>query len=148
MYTNASALEVSAILTQLVDDGTDHPNAYASRKLERDERNYLTIKREGLGMVFALQKFHHYLLANTYTFYAYNQALKYLVKKDLHHGRICRWVLLFQAFEFEVVVRLGKSNVGPDHLYRIESGEDPTWIDNDLLDAHLFKVEAIVAKLA
>ena len=49
----------------------------------------------------------------------------------------------FQEFEFEVVVRPGKLNVGPDHLSCINTGEDPTGIDDDLLDAHLFRIEAV-----
>ena len=32
-------------------------------------------------------------------------------------------------------------------MSRVESGEDPAGIDNDLLDAHLFRVEAIPAEL-
>ena len=61
-------------------------------------------EREALGMVFALQKYRHYLLANPYIFYTDHQALKYLFNKPLHHGRICHWLLLFQEFEFKVVV--------------------------------------------
>ena len=41
---DASALAVGAILTQPADDATDHPNAYASRKLNRVEHNYSTTK--------------------------------------------------------------------------------------------------------
>jgi hypothetical protein len=31
---------------------------------------------------------------------------------------------------------------GPDHLSRLEMGEDPTDIEDDLSDAHLFCIEA------
>lgn len=77
---------------------------------------------------FSLQKFRHYLLANPFTFYTDHQALKYLVNKSLHHGRIFQWLLLFREFEFEVVVHPEKGNVEPDHLSRVESGEDQTGI--------------------
>lgn len=83
-------------------------------------------------MVFALQKFRHYLLANPFIFYTDHQALKYLVNKPLHHGRICKWLLLFQEFEFEVIIQPGKANVELDHLSRIESGEDPTGLKQSL----------------
>ena len=99
-------------------------------------------------MVFALQKFKHYLLENPFIFYTDHQALKYLVNKPLHHGRIYRLFILFKEFEFEVVIRPGKANVRPDHLSIVKSGEDPTGIDDDLPDAHLFRVEAIPAELA
>ena len=95
-------------------------------------------EREALGMVFTLKKYRHYLLTNPFVFYTDHQALKYLVNKPLHHGRICRWLLLFQEFEFEVVVRPGKLNVSPDHLSRIDTGEEPIGVEDDLPGAHLF----------
>ena len=67
----------------------DYPIVYSSKKLNKAERNYSTTKREALGMVFALQKYRHYLLANPFILYKYHQALKYLVNKQLHHGMIC-----------------------------------------------------------
>ena len=56
----------------------DYPIVYSSKKLNKAKRNYLTTKREALGMVFALQKYRHYLLANPFVFYTDHQALKYL----------------------------------------------------------------------
>ena len=98
-------------------------------------------------MVFTLQKHRHYLLANPFVFYTDHQALKYLVNKSLHHGRICQWLLLFQEFEFEVIVRPGKLNVGPDLLSRIETGGEPTRVKHDLPDAHLLRVEVVPFEL-
>ena len=60
---------------------------------------------------------------------------------------IFRWLLLFQEFEFEVVVRPGKLNVGPDHLSWIDTGEEPIGVEDDLPDAHLFWIEAVPAEL-
>lgn len=81
---------VRKILTQPRYDQLDHPNAYASRKLNKVEINHSTIEIEGIGMIFYLQKFQHYLFENPFLFYTDHQALKYLVNKPLHHGRICR----------------------------------------------------------
>ena len=69
------------------------------------------------------------------------------MNKPPHHGRICWWLLLFQEFKFEVVVRPGKLNVGPDHLSQIDTREEPTGVEYDLTDAHLFWIEAVLAKL-
>ena len=104
-------------------------------------------EREALGMVFALQKYRHYPLANPFIFYTDHQALKYLVNKHLNHGRIFRWILLFQEFEFEVIVRPSKLNVGPNHLSRIDTREEPTGFKDDLPDAHLFRIEAVSTEL-
>ena len=100
VHIDASGIAIGAILTQPGDYGMDYPIVYSSQKLNKAERNYSTTEREALGMVFSLQKYRHYLLANPFIFYTDHQALKYLVNKPLHHGRICQWLLLFQEFEF------------------------------------------------
>ena len=70
-------------------------------------------------MVYALQKFRHYLLGGHFKMFIDHSALQYLVNKPVLGGRIYRWLLLFQEFDFEIVVKQGWLNVGPDHLSRI-----------------------------
>lgn len=53
-------------------------------------------------------------------------------------GGICRWLLLFQEYDFEVIVNLGRLNVRLNHLSSIDNGEEPTNINEILLDAQLF----------
>jgi hypothetical protein len=89
-------------------------------------------------MVYALQKFHHYLLGSVFKFFIDHSFLKYLVNKPVLGGRIYRWFLLFQEFDFEVVLKLGKHNMGLDHLSRIETGEFVNNLDDELPDAQLF----------
>jgi hypothetical protein len=74
-------------------------------------------------MVYALQKFRDYLLGEHLKIFTDHSSLKYLVNKLVLGGRICRWLLLFQEFYFQVIVKLGKLNVGPDHLSRVTNGE-------------------------
>jgi hypothetical protein len=50
---------------------------------------------------------------------------------------------LFQEYDFEVVVKLRKLNVGPDDLSRILSEEDASNLDDILLDAQLFAVKMV-----
>ena len=52
-------------------------------------------------------------------------------------------LLLFQEFDFEIVVKPGRLNAGPNHLSRVENGEEPTNIDDGLPDAQLFQVEVV-----
>jgi hypothetical protein len=58
-------------------------------------------------------------------------------------GRICGWLLLFQEYNFEVVVKLGKLNVGQNHLSRILSRECVGNLDDILPDAQLFTVKLV-----
>jgi len=66
--------------------------------------------------------------------------LKYLVNKHVFLGRICRWLLLFQEYDFEVIVKLGCLNAGLDHLLQIKMSEEPTDFEEGLPDAQLFVV--------
>ena len=59
---------------------------FASRKLSKAEKNYLTIECEGLVMVYALQKFRHYLLGGHFKMYTNYSTLKYLVNKHVLGG--------------------------------------------------------------
>ena len=72
--------------------------------------------------------------------YTDHLVLKYLVNKPVLGRKICRWLLLFQEFEFEVIVKPSRLNVGPDHLSRIESGEEPPSLEDNLFDAQLFVI--------
>ena len=55
--------------------------------------------------------------------------------------------ILFQEFALEVVVRPGQLNVRPDHLSRINTGKELTRVEDDLPDAHLFRIEVVLAEL-
>jgi hypothetical protein len=121
----------------------DHPLAFASRKLSTVEINYTTTEREGLAMVYALQKFRHYLLGGHFKMFTDHSALKYLVNKPVLGGRICRWLLLFQEYDFEIVVKPGRMNKGPDHLSRLEHGEEPTSLEDTLPDAQLLAIRKV-----
>jgi len=56
----------------------------------------MTTKREAFTMVYALQKFHHYLFKKKYIFYVDHMALLYLVQKPQVSRRIAR--LLFSSW--------------------------------------------------
>ena len=92
-------------------------------------------------MVYALQKFRHYLSGASFKMFTDHSALKYLVNKPVLGGRICRWLLLFQEYDFEIIMKPGRLNAGPDHLSRIDSGEEPSNLDDNLLDAPLFSIQ-------
>jgi hypothetical protein len=49
--------------------------------------------------------------------------------------------LLFQEFNFEVIVKPGKLNAGPDHLSMVTNGEGPTNLEDNFPDAQLFSVQ-------
>jgi hypothetical protein len=130
VHVDVVGIALGAILAQPREGNMNHPIYFASRKLSQVERNYTTNEREGFAMIYALQNFRHYLQGSHLKFFIDHSALKYLVNKLVLEGRICRWILLFQDFSFEVIVKPRICNVGPDHLSRLESGESGGAVDD------------------
>ena len=135
VHVDASTIALGSILAHLGPGDLDHLIAFASRKLWELEKNYNTTKREGLAMVYELQKFRHYLLGKHFNMFTDHSSLKYLVNKPVLGGRICRWLLLFKEFDFEAIVKPGKLNAWPDHLSRVTNGEEPTNLEDNSPDA-------------
>jgi hypothetical protein len=140
VHVDASYIALGVVLEQPGTRYIDHFLAFASRNLSTVEINYTTTEREGLAMVYVLQKFQHYLLGGHFKMFVDHSMLKYLVNNLVLGGRICRWLLLFQEYDFEIVVKPGKMNKGPDHLSRLEHGEEPTSLEDTLPDAQLLAI--------
>jgi hypothetical protein len=143
VHVDASSIYLGVVLAQPREGDIDHPLAFSSRKLFTVEINYTTTKREGLAMVYALQKFLHYLLGGHFKMFTDHSALKYLVNKLVLGGRICRWLFLFQEYDFEIIVKPGRMNKGPNHLSRLEHGDEPTNLEDTLPDAQLLAIRNI-----
>jgi hypothetical protein len=86
VHVDASTITLGEILAQPGAGDLDHPIAFASRKLSESEKNYNTTEREGLAMVYALQKFRHYLLGKHFKMFTDHSSLKYLVNKPVLGG--------------------------------------------------------------
>ena len=91
-------------------------------------------------MVYALQKLKHYLLGAHFKMFIDHSALKYLVNKLVLGGKICKWLFLFQEYDVGIIVKPKRLNAGLDHLSRLESGEEPTSLEDNLPDAQLFSI--------
>ena len=145
LFVDASDIAVGAVLMQEKIKGWFKPIYSASRLMTAAEKNYTVTEREALGMIYALNKFRHYLLGNKVVFHVDHQALLYLLKKPTLHGRLARWMLLLQEFDFLIIHTPGKEHAIADFLSRVESGEPPQGIPDQLLDADLFEVQGLVS---
>jgi hypothetical protein len=88
VHVDASSISLGVVLAQPGAGDIDHPLVFSSRKLSTTKINYTTTEREGLAMVYALQKIFHYLLGGHFKMFIDHSALKYLVNKPVLGGRI------------------------------------------------------------
>lgn len=131
---DASGWCLGSILWQQNTDKRENPIYYASRQMSLAERNYTTTEREALAVVYSCKKFRHYLLGYKVIFHTDHDSLKYLVNKPDLSGRIARWILLLQEFNYEVVVKSGKANANADYLSRQRGKESVADISAEFPD--------------
>lgn len=118
LYTDASGHALGAVLAQVDDDNNEYVCQYESRLLKGAEVNYGISEKECLGIVWAIRKFRPYLYGNKFQVITDHSSLKWLMTIKEPTGRLARWSLYLQEYEFDIVHRKGTSHTNVDLLSR------------------------------
>ena len=127
LSTDASNIGISAILSQTDETGKElYVIGYRSRTLRGAEINYSTIEKEMLAIVFGLKKFDYYLMGSEQAFEIVtdHQPLCHLPTTRDPYGRIGRWALLLQGYNYRIRHLPGQQNVVADVLSRFFAQND------------------------
>lgn len=116
LKTDASGHSVGAVLS----NSDDRPIAYASRALNKAEKQYSTIEKELLAIVFGIKHFSCYLYGRKFIIYTDHRPLVYLFGMANPSSRLTKFRLLIEEYNFDIIYIKGKNNVTADALSRIQ----------------------------
>lgn len=117
LQCDASAYGLGAVLTQNID-GQEKVICYLSRSLTPNERKFTTTERECLSVIWAIEKLRCYLEGVRFTVITDHYSLLWLDNLKDPQGRLGRWALRLQQFDFQLIHRKGGEHVVPDCLSR------------------------------
>lgn len=120
LKTDASGVAIGAVLS----NANDKPVAYASRSLNKAERNYCTIEKELLAVVWAVKHFRPYLYGRKFIIFVDHKPLVYLFGMTNPSSRLTKFRLILEEYDFTIKYIKGTENVTADALSRIELTSD------------------------
>ncbi|UYV60291.1 K02A2.6-like, partial [Cordylochernes scorpioides] len=132
---DASQVGIGATLSHL-KDGEERPVCFISRTLNVHERKYSQVEREGLAIVFAVNKLKNYLFGRKFTIYTDHKPLITIFGDKtnlppLIANRLHRWALTLSNYSFEIKYKKGKDNIIPDFLSRFPEFQEDNLEYND-----------------
>jgi hypothetical protein len=102
LHTNWSALGIGAIIGQLDEEGKEYVIAYASQS-NKAETNYSSYEGECLAVVWVVIHLMPYLYGTNFTLYTNHRPIKRLMTNNKLTGKLVRWALILQEYEFKVI---------------------------------------------
>ena len=133
LTTDASGQAIGYILSQKDVTEKERVIAYGGRALRKSERNYPVTELEGLAIIEGIKAYHPYLANSHFMVVTDHIALKFLMNVKADTGRIARWALALQGYDFTVIHRKGVVNTNADALsrreYEKEEEEPETVVD-------------------
>ena len=118
LQTDASAYGLGYVLSQLDSQGEENPITFCIKEVVSKREKLLSHRTGSSGQVKGVQHFRTYLEGNPFTIQTDHNPLIHLNNVKDSHGRLARWALTHQPYNFTVKHRSGKANSNADGLSR------------------------------
>ena len=119
LYCDASADGMGAVLTQEYD-GVDHPVQFSSKVFSDTQSRWHCSEQEIFSVVYHVEKFRPFLVGKPFTIFTDHKNLESLFNKARNYrtGKLYRWAVRLQEYEFVATHVRGKDNYVADYLSR------------------------------
>lgn len=117
LQTDASSYGLGAVLTQQFEEG-EKVISYLSRSLTKQEMKLTVTEKECLAVIWSVEKLRYYLEGVHFKVITDHHSLLWLHNLKDPQGRLARWALRLQPYDFQLIHRKGKDHIVPDFLSR------------------------------
>jgi len=115
---------VGAVVSQKDEKRVERPIAFASKALNKHQRNYSVIEKEALAAIFGIKKFNEYFHLIT----DHKPLIQlFNMRKKLPEGtakKLQRWALFLSDYNFQIHYRPTTKHGNADALSRLPMGPD------------------------
>ena len=118
LYCDASGEGFGAALVQRDDNGRLQPVQFCSKIFDQTQRNWHVSEQEIYSVIYAVEKWRNYLIPRKFIVRTDHKNLEELFNraKNFRAGKLYRWAVRLQDYEFEARWIQGKKNHMADYL--------------------------------
>ena len=119
VYCDASINGIGCVLAQR-HDGRLRVVQFCSKLFGKTQQNWHVSEQEIFSVIYAVEKWRSYLIGNKFTVFTDHKNLEELFNraKNFKAGKLYRWAVRLQDFEFDAKYIKGSKNVFADYLSR------------------------------
>ena len=142
LYLTTTDTAMGALLAQYLEESRkENAIYYISKKMLAYEGKYSPLEKTCVALVWATQKFRHYMLAFKVLLIARIDPLKYLMEKSVQDGKIDKWVFLLSKFDTKYVTQKSVKGIAITDRLAHCSHKKAEGIQGDFLDEDIMGIE-------